>query len=157
MPDSVWRLFSFRINPLLDKDTCAEVVARIRTVEAQTTGEIRVYMEPRCTYMDALDRAEEVFLRLRMDETERRNAVLLYLAWKDHQFAIFGDKAIYQVGGDALWQHATAALRQHLLSDDVKSALCTAVDEIGAVLARHFPPDPKVAKNELTDEIIFGK
>ncbi len=107
--------------------------------------------------MDAMDRAAELFAQLGMDQTERRNGVLLYLALKDHQFAIYGDQAIYEAGGDALWQHAAEGLRQQLRAGDITAALCGAIEEIGAALARHFPPDPAVVKNELPDEIIFGQ
>lgn len=114
-------------------------------------------VESRCGYMDAMDRAAELFAQLGMDQTEHRNGVVLYLALKDHQFAIYGDRAIYEAGGNALWQHAADELRQRLRAGDIAAALCGAIEEIGVALAGHFPPDPSVVKNELPDEIIFGQ
>ena len=42
--------------------------------------------------MDPLDRAAEIFWSLKMDHTQHRNSVLLYVAIRDHQFAIFADQ-----------------------------------------------------------------
>jgi len=145
-------------KPLLDPRSQEEVVARIRAAESRTTGEIRVFLESRCTYMDAMHRAEELFTELAMHQTEQRNAVLLYMAVTDHQFAIYGDTEIYaQAGGQQFWDHAAAALKDHLKEGRLKEGLCACVDELGNALALHFPADPDVAKNELPDEIIFGK
>ena len=142
---------------MLDTASSDRVVACIRAAEARTTGEIRVCVESRCGYMDAMDRAAELFAQLGMDQTERRNGVVLYLALKDHQFAIYGDQAIYEAGGSSLWQHAADEMRQRLRAGDIAAALCGAIEEIGVALAGHFPPDPSVVKNELPDEIIFGQ
>ncbi len=154
----MWRLFSFfRKKPLLDVASSEQVVASIRAAEAETTGEIRVCIESRCSYMDAIDRAVELFIQLGMDRTEHRNGVLLYLALQDHQFAVYGDTSIYKAGGEELWQHAAADLQQQLRTGNVAAGLCACIIEIGVALSRHFPPDPAVEKNELPDEIIFGK
>ncbi len=36
---------------------------------------MRVYVESHCRYMDAMDRAAEIFFSLKMEATEQRNAV----------------------------------------------------------------------------------
>lgn len=147
----------FSRKPLLSSDSSERVVACIREVEKRTSGEIRVCIESHCKYVDAVERAMELFAQLGMDQTTLRNGVLLYLALKDHQFAIYGDQGIHQVGGDELWQHAAATLRQYLSGGDVEKALCSAIEEIGEALVQHFPPDPFSSRNELPDEIIFGQ
>jgi uncharacterized membrane protein len=134
------------------------MVEHIRAAESRTTGEIRVYVEPRCAYMDAMDRARELFVQLGMEATERRNAVLLYLAVKDRQFAIFGDEQIYALaGGPAFWREAAAGLQHDLRAGDFSGGLCRCIETLGNSLAHHFPYDPTVTRNELPDEIVFGK
>ena len=134
------------------------MVEAIRAAEEQTTGEIRVFVEARCAYMDAMDRAKELFTQLGMESTERRNAVLLYLATEDHQFAIFGDVEIYaRAGGPAFWQEAASNLQRDLRAGEMEEGLVRCIETLGSALARHFPYDPAVTKNELPDEIVFGK
>ena len=136
----------------------ALVVAAICAAEKRTTGEIRVFIEAHCSYMDAMDRAKEVFTELGMEKTQRRNAVLVYVAMKDKQFAIFGDEEIYkQAGGPLFWEAAAALLQQHLRQGKLAEGLCACIDALGNALAASFPYDLSIEKNELPDEIVFGK
>lgn len=142
----------------LSKEEQEKVVAAIQNAERNTTGEIRVFVEPHCSYVDAMDRAKEVFEELGMTQTERRNAVLIYMAHADHQFAILGDKEIYeQAGGAEFWKHAAHVFREHLRKGEMAEGFVECVNELGTALAKHFPYDPAVHRNELPDEIIFGK
>lgn len=130
----------------------------IREAENRTTGELRVFVESNCSYMDAIDRAWELFHELGMDVTEKRNAVLVYLALEDHQYAIVGDKEIYeQAGGPVFWQKASEKLREHLKKGEIAVGLSNCVNELGDAMAANFPYDPTITKNELPDEIVFGK
>lgn len=148
----------FKKKPLLSPAQQEQVVACIRNAENKTTGEVRVYVESRCSYVDAMDRAWELFALLGMAETERRNAVLVYLAIDDHQYAIVGDKEIYEkAGGPVFWEAAAQHLKDHLKRGEIATGLCTCVNELGDALATHFPYDPTITKNELPDEIVFGK
>ena len=70
------------------------IVDAIRYAEQRTSGEVRVFVESRCRYMDAVDRAVEIFFKLEMDETKEHNGVLVYVALKDRQLAVFGDGGI---------------------------------------------------------------
>jgi uncharacterized membrane protein len=80
------------------------IVAAIGEAEKQTSGEVRVYVESRCRFVDPIDRAAEVFAILKMDRTAAHNAVLIYLAVKDRQLAVFGDQGIHEKVGGAFWQ-----------------------------------------------------
>ncbi len=145
-------------RPILNAASQSEVVECIKNAEAKTTGEIRVYVEHHCKHQDALHRAREVFAELGMHKTEKRNAVIVYLAVNSKKFAIFGDVEIYEKAGGAEFWHAAADKMKTLLKDNnITQALCTGVNELGLALAIHFPFDPLVNKNELPDEIVFGK
>lgn len=145
-------------KPVLTAEDQEKVINVIREAEARTTGEIRVYVESHCAYMDAMDRAVEIFAQLGMDQTERRNAVLIYIATDDHQFAIFGDVQIFErAGGPLFWEKAAVRLKEYLRAGNLPDGLIVCVQEIGTALAQHFPYDPEVIKNELPDEIVFGK
>ncbi|MBS1584742.1 MAG: TPM domain-containing protein [Bacteroidetes bacterium] len=145
-------------KPILDQDSQQRIVASIKEAEGKTTGEVRVFVEHRCSYMNAMDRAVELFAQLGMFKTERRNATIVYIAVNDRQFAIFGDTAIYEkAGGPVFWESAAARLKEYLKKDQITDGLCACVNELGKALATHFPYDPAVTKNELPDEIVFGK
>lgn len=151
-------MFLRKPKPLLPDTLQEQVVRAIRAAEARTTGELRVFVESHCSYMDAMDRAKELFAKLAMEKTVRRNAVLVYLAVKDKQFAIFGDEQIYvMAGGAQFWQAAGALLQQHLRAGNIADGLCGCIEALGAALELNFPADPAIDKNELPDEIVFGK
>lgn len=148
----------WRKNPLLAADVQEAVVASIRHAETRTSGEIRVFIERHCAYMNPLDRAVELFAQLGMEQTEERNAVIVYVALKDKQFAIYGDERIHaKAGGQEFWERAASLLQESLRRGDMKTGLVNCINEIGTALATHFPYDAGVDKNELPDEIVFGK
>ncbi len=148
----------FSRKPLLDAEVQNQVVERIKAAELKTTGELRVFVEARCAYVDPMDRAKEIFAQLRMDQTEKRNAVIIYIAMKDRQFALFGDVAIYELaGGPKFWETAAQHLVAKLKEGKVGEGICGCIDELSNAMAAHFPYDPSIPHNELPDEIVFGK
>jgi uncharacterized membrane protein len=133
-----------------------QVVAAIKAAEKRTSGEIRVFIESRCRYVKAIDRAQEIFFQLEMDETEQRNATLLYIATKDKQLAVFGDEGIYKKTGAAFWNNEVAAMLSAFKSQKFAEGIVGCVTDIGEALHHHFPYEAD-DKNELPDDIIFGK
>ncbi len=143
---------------MLDEDAQHRIVGCIKEAESKTTGEVRVYIEHHCTYMDAMDRAKEIFAQLNMHKTEMRNGVLVYVALTDRQFAIFGDVEIdKKAGGAHFWDKAAATLKGWLKNNNVIEGLCACIKEMGDVLALHYPYSSTVPRNQLPDEIVFGK
>jgi uncharacterized membrane protein len=107
--------------------------------------------------MDAVDRAKEIFYSLKMEATEHRNAALVYVAMKDRQLAVFGDAGIYEKTGKEFWDNAVRKILAHFDKENYAHGIAETVKEIGETLALHFPYDPATNKNELPDEIVFGK
>lgn len=133
------------------------IVEAIRQAEQRTSGEIRVYVESRCKYVDAIDRAVEIFYHLKMDKTDDRNAVLLYLAMKDRQLAVFGDEGIHQRLGQEYWDKVIQKLIADFNKNNFALGIRQSVATIGEALHDHFPFDKDTDKNELPDDIVFGK
>jgi uncharacterized membrane protein len=134
-----------------------KIVEAIRNAELRTSGEIRVFVEHRCRFMDAMDRALEIFDSLKMDQTENRNAVLLYIALSDRQLAVYGDKGIHEKVGEEFWNIAVKKILAHFNQNDYAAGISDCVSEIGESLQQHFPFIKETDKNELPDEIIFGR
>ena len=125
------------------------IVEAVRQAEQRTSGEIRVFVESRCRYVDAIDRAAEIFFNLEMQKTEQRNAVLIYVAMKDRQLAVFGDQGIHEKVTDEYWRAKVQKMIGKFNRDDYADGLCHCVLDIGDALHNHFPYDKQLDKNEL--------
>ena len=134
-----------------------QLLLAIRQAEQRTSGEIRVFMERRCRYMDATDRAAEIFFEQKMQQTAQRNAVLIYIATQDHQLAIWGDQGIYEKLGHSYWQNRVQEMLGLFSKEDYLAGLNSCIGAIGEALHQHFPYDRHSDSNELSDEILFGK
>lgn len=133
-----------------------KIVRSIQDAEKQTSGEIRLFVESRCKYVEPLDRAAEIFAKLQMEKTELRNGVLFYVAIKDKQLAIFADSGIHAATGNQHWKEVVQQILSVFSKESVVAGITTTVVKIGDALKKHFPYDETVDKNELPDEIIFG-
>jgi len=133
------------------------IVEAIRGSEQKTSGEIRVFVESHCRYMDALDRAAELFFNLEMEQTDDRNAVLIYVAIKDHQLAIFADEHIHTKTGQTYWDAEVAKMIGSFNKENIAEGIRDCVEDVGEALHTHFPCNKATDKNELPDDIVFGK
>jgi uncharacterized membrane protein len=133
------------------------IVDAIRAAEQQTSGEVRVYVESKNVYVDPMDRAAEVFYDLKMDKTDNRNAVLLYIATKDKQLALFGDEGIYKATEKDYWNNAVKKMIANFSEHHEADGIVQCIHTIGQTLKEKFPFDRVNDKNELPDEIVFGK
>jgi len=134
----------------------ALIAAAIKKAEGNTSGEVRVYVESRCSYMDALDRAIELFAQMGMQTTEERNAVLVYVAIKDHQLAVFGDEGIHRKVGPDYWNTEVIKMLRDFNRDNYALGIAGCVGDIGQALHQFFPYTDKDL-NELSDDIQFGR
>lgn len=151
------RIPFFSRKDLFNEAEKQQIVAAIGAAEKQTSGEIRVFVESRCRFVDPLDRATEVFSGLNMEKTAARNGVLVYVALKDRQLALFGDKGIHEKVGDEFWNKEVRLILSHFNKANYADGIAHVVAEIGEALRQHFPYDEDGDKNELPDDIVFGK
>lgn len=147
----------FKKKPLFTVEENEIIVSAIRQAEMRTSGEIRVFVESHCKFMDPMDRALEIFAKLQMGNTQFKNAVILYIALKDHQLAVYGDAGINEKVGDEFWKASVQRILSHFNKNDYAGGISNCVKEIGESLYQHFPYSKELDKNELPDEIIFGK
>lgn len=151
-------LFSlFKKEDFFTVDEKQQIVDAVQNAERMTSGEVRVFVENRCSYMDAIDRAKEIFSELRMNETHDRNAVLVYVALKDKQLAIFGDEGIHNKLGNEYWNTEVKKMIDNFNKENYADGIKQVVEDIGEALTRLFPFNNDTDKNELPDEIVFGK
>ena len=138
------------------------IVAAVRAAEAHTAAEIRVHVERRIAHgwraptHDALVRARQVFVALKMHETALRAGVLIYVAIEDRQLAIVGDEGIHARVDTGYWDAIRDRMIERLRAGAARDAVVRAVADVGAVLAREFPRRPDDI-DELPDDVSLGR
>ena len=151
-------LFSlFKKKDFFTEEEKVQIIEAVRNAERMTSGEVRVFVESRCSYMDAIDRAIEIFSELKMTETTDRNAVLVYVAMKDHQLAVFGDEGIHSKLGNEYWSTEVQKMISKFNKENYADGIKEVVTDIGEALTQLFPYNNDTDKNELPDDIVFGK
>lgn len=143
-----------KVEAFLSKSEEEDIVEAIRLAEENTSGEIRVHLEKE-TSIAPIDRAVEVFNMLKMENTKDRNGVIIYVAVKSKQFAIYGDKGINEKVTADFWNSTKDIMLNHFKNGDNKQALVDGILSAGQQLKYHFPhQDDDV--NELSNEISKG-
>lgn len=138
-----------------NKSEEAQVIAAIQKAERACSGEIRVFVEPRCKGPIAA-RTKAVFAELAMEKTAARNGVLLYIAYEDRKFAIFGDEGIHQKAGQQFWNAEIDVLKKYFSEGKTTEGVCVVIEQIGQALAFHFPYTNE-DRNELPDAPVYGR
>src|SRR6266566_6733228 len=142
-----------RTRDFLSRLEHARIMSAIREAESKTSGEIRVYIQRGKFDTDPVMVAQKKFQRLAMHKTRESNAVLIFVVPRAHKFAVVGDKAIHEKCGDEFWQRIVDGMRVHFQNEKFSHAMVEAINEIGKLLAAHFPKTAANA-NELPDQII---
>ena len=143
-----------KVEDFLTKEEEQDIVAAIRMAEKETSGEIRIHIE-KTTSKVPFDRALEVFQLLKMDETQLKNGVLIYLAIKDKAFVICGDKGINEVVSNDFWVSTKEAMAAQFKTGNFKQGLIDGITKAGEQLRKYFPYE-EGDSNELSNEISKG-
>lgn len=142
------------VEDFLTAEEEQEIVEAILLAEKNTSGEIRVHIEPTAN-MDHFSRAQQVFHMLKMDNTKDENGVLIYVAVKDRKFVIYGDKGIDRVVPRGFWDSTRDLMTSYFKKGDFKNGIIQGVLKAGEELQAHFPWDHNDT-NELSDEVSKG-
>jgi len=145
------------MNPkeFLGKENELLITKAIEKAEHQTSGEIRVHLESKCSE-EVLDRAAWLFKKLKMHETKDRNGVLIYLSINDRKFAIIGDAGINKVVPEGFWNDIKEMMISHFKQGEFAIGLINGIEKTGEHLKQYFPWQENDV-NELPDEISYGK
>ena len=138
---------------ILNHEEDQRVVEAIRQAELNTSGEIKVHIENRCKG-DVEQRSLFIFDKLKLNETQLRNGVLIYLAAKDHKFAILGDEGINNVVEDGFWNDVKDLMLSHFKEGRFAEGLEQGIMRCGEKLKTYFPYQSDDI-NEIPDEISY--
>ena len=140
-----------KTEDFLSKAEEQEIVHAIVEAEKNTSGEIRVHIEEH-TEKSPLERAQEVFFELKMDETQDRNGVLFYICVSDKKFAILGDKGINEAVESDFWDCTKDIVIANFKEGNFKKGLVEGILRAGERLKKYFPYQSDDT-NELSNEI----
>jgi putative membrane protein len=98
-------------------------------------------------------RAIDLFKVGTESKTVGRTGVLLYLSMREHRAEIVADEAIASKVAPEVWGDAMLALIAHVREGRPGEGMADAVQQMGVVLAEHFPKGSE-NPNELPDRLI---
>ena len=140
-----------KVESFLTTEEEIVVIQAIQKAEKNTSGEIRVHIENK-TEKPTLERAKEVFLYLKMDQTRQRNGILLYVGVSSKEFAILGDEGINNRIPEGFWEEEKKMVLHHFSKNNYEKGLVLAIEKVGEKLKKYFPYK-KDDTNELPNEI----
>src|SRR5580698_9147156 len=125
---------------IFSKPELEEIRQSIYHAEAETTGEIRVYFEPK-DKGDAYKRSVVLLHKLKLHEKKHRNGVMIYVAYDSKTFAIVGDEGIHKTVPENFWDDIKNDLQNCFKEGQMKSGIIDAIQKVGTHLKEYFPSD----------------
>ena len=138
---------------ILNREEDRRIVEAIKQAELNTSGEIKVHIENHCRG-NVEERSLVVFNRLKLNETQLRNGMLIYLAIKDHKFAILGDEGINKMVEDGFWDDVKELMLSHFKEGRFAEGLEQGIMRCGEKLKTYFPYQSDDV-NEIPDDISY--
>ena len=126
--------------------------------ELAHSGEIRFAVEAALPWSylkrnaPARERADMVFSKLRVWDTEDNNGVLIYVELADHRIEIVADRGIARHVSNARWDEVSKMMRERFQAGEFEAGSIAAVRAVSALLAERFRlADGARNPNQLSD------
>jgi uncharacterized membrane protein len=130
------------------------IVTAVKEAENDTSGEIRVHVDRYCK-TNPLLKAQNLFTHLKLNETELKNGVIIYVSIEDKQVAVYGDQGINEVVEPDFWDTTLRKMTDLFKNGQLVEGICAGLKEAGERLKVHFPKSDNDI-NELPDEISYS-
>ena len=130
------------------------IVTAVKEAENDTSGEIRVHVDRYCK-TNPLLKAQNLFTHLKLNETELKNGVIIYVSIDDKQVAVYGDQGINEVVEPDFWDTTLRKMTNLFKNGQLVEGICAGLKEAGERLKVHFPKSDNDI-NELPDEISYS-
>ena len=147
------------VNRAFSRRTLKAIERAIGESEKTHDGEMRfaveagIHLWPLLHGQTARQRAHEVFSGLRVWDTEHNSGVLIYVQLVDRSIEIVADRGINAKVAQHEWDAICRCMEAAFREKRFEHGALKAIEEITALLARHFPP--RGAKpNELPDKPV---
>ena len=138
-------LFAPSAKGTFPSDSLKRIHDAIAEDERRHRGEICFAVESALHWRDVLadvdsrGRAEATFGALRVWDTEANNGVLIYLLLADHRLEIVADRGLDALVSPEQWRGVAQMMEERLRAGEAEAAVLASIDEIGRILAEHFP------------------
>jgi uncharacterized membrane protein len=164
-----WLKHASRTPRSVDRAFPPTVLKRIEEAiaagEVTHRGEVRLAVEAALPWSylkrDApvRERAEMLFAKLRMWDTDERNGVLIYVELADHGIEIVADRSLARAVAPEVWPPIVARMAERFRAGDFEGGAIAGIDQVGQLLAQHFPAREGAAnRNELPNRpVILGR
>ncbi|MBX3598743.1 MAG: TPM domain-containing protein [Rhizobiaceae bacterium] len=115
---------------------------------------LRLLLVPRkFQFLRAHDNAVKQFLARNVHVTAVRTGVLIFVSLAERYAEVVADSGISAKVGQEEWDGVIHQLINHARRDEVADGFVVAIEMVGALLAKHFPPKA-VNPNELDDHLV---
>ena len=164
-----WLKHAARTPRSVDRAFPPTVLKRIEEAiaagEVTHRGEVRLAVEAALPWSylkrDApvRERAEMLFAKLRMWDTDERNGVLIYVELADQGIEIVADRSLARAVAPEVWPPIVARMAERFRAGDFEGGAIAGIDQVGQLLAQHFPAREGAAnRNELPNRpVILGR
>ncbi len=98
--------------------------------------------------------ALDQFMAHGIHQTKGKTGVLVFVSLAEHMIEIVADGGIHSKVAKTIWGDTIAKMLLKTKQGQLGSGLADGIDDIGAILATHFPPEEDDV-NELTDAVVF--
>jgi len=144
------------IDRILTKEDIKEIENKIREVEKNTSGEIRLCIKNKRNYaqknLSSRAIALEQFYKLKMNDTKEGTGVLIFILLKDRLFEIIADYGINSKVNQSFWDSIVQRMATEFRNNNFKKGIIHCIEEIGEKLKKEFPRKSD-DKNELPDSV----
>jgi uncharacterized membrane protein len=121
-----------------------QIESAIKASEHKHDGELRFAIEGPLPFAalrtTTRRRAEALFGQLGVWDTEHNSGVLIYVQLVDRRIEIVADRGISAKVAQSEWDAICRRMEDAFKADRFQAGAVTAIGEITALLARHFPP-----------------
>ena len=157
-----WLRHAIKTPQSVDRAFPPGVLKRIQDVIAEGelahSGEIRFAVEASLPWSylkrdaPARQRADMVFAKLRVWDTEDNNGVLIYVELADHRIEIVADRGIARHVPNGRWDEVSKMMRERFQAGEFEAGSIAAVRAVSALLAERFRlADGARNPNQLSD------
>ena len=151
-------IFARSARRLFPEDSLQRIADAISAGELRHRGEIMFAVESELPTgmvlrgVQARQRAEAAFARLRTWDTEANNGVLIYLLLADHRLEIVADRGLNGRVSAEQWRGVCVLMEERLRAGEPEQAVIRGVAAVSDLLAEHFPQVDGIADpDELPD------
>lgn len=144
------------LNRFLTDDEKLRISRKISELEKFTSGEISVSVKENRSIFEKKKNirqlAEEEFHRLGITKTKGGTGILLFILPSEREFYILADKGINVKVKQETWDSIKEEMIKFFSTGNFCGGILFAVDEVGKILAEHFPPE-KENPNEISNQV----